>query len=86
MATEILVGDMREKLKELADDSIDSVVCDPPYHLTSIVKRFGAKDAAPAKAEAKKPAPKKEAVPAKAEKAPAKAEKAPAKKAPAKKK
>jgi DNA modification methylase/transcriptional regulator with XRE-family HTH domain len=49
VASEILVGDMREKLKELADDSIDSVVCDPPYHLTSIVKRFGAANAAPAK-------------------------------------
>jgi site-specific DNA-methyltransferase (adenine-specific) len=31
-------------------DSIDSVVTDPPYHLTSIVKRFGAANAAPAKA------------------------------------
>ena len=26
----------------------DSCVTDPPYHLTSIVKRFGGKDAAPA--------------------------------------
>lgn len=26
-----------------------SIVCDPPYHLTSIVKRFGASNAAPAK-------------------------------------
>ena len=25
----------------LADSSVDSVVCDPPYHLTSVVKRFG---------------------------------------------
>jgi DNA modification methylase len=28
---------------------VDSVVCDPPYHLTSIVKRFGAENTAPAK-------------------------------------
>jgi site-specific DNA-methyltransferase (adenine-specific) len=27
-------------LRELPDNSVDSVVCDPPYHLTSIVKRF----------------------------------------------
>ncbi len=40
MSCRILVGDMRERLKELADNSVDSVVCDPPYHLTSIVKRF----------------------------------------------
>jgi len=45
----ILVGDMRERLRELPDASIDSVVTDPPYHLTSIVKRFGAGNAAPAK-------------------------------------
>lgn len=30
-------------------DSVDSCVTDPPYHLTSIVKRFGADNAAPAK-------------------------------------
>jgi site-specific DNA-methyltransferase (adenine-specific) len=45
----ILIGDCRERLKELPDNSVDSVVCDPPYHLTSIVKRFGSKSAAPAK-------------------------------------
>lgn len=42
-------GDSREVLKGLADCSIDSVVTDPPYFLTSIVKRFGGADAAPAK-------------------------------------
>ena len=47
----ILVGDMRERLRELPDNSVDSCACDPPYHLTSIVKRFGASDAAPAKAD-----------------------------------
>lgn len=43
-------GDSREVLKGFADASIDSVVCDPPYALVSIGKRFGADNAAPAKA------------------------------------
>jgi DNA modification methylase len=34
-------GDSREVLKTLADCSIDSVVCDPPYALVSVVQRFG---------------------------------------------
>ena len=42
-------GDMLVVLPTLAENSIDSCVCDPPYHLTSIVKRFGADNAAPAK-------------------------------------
>ncbi|WP_264820487.1 DNA-methyltransferase [Mangrovibrevibacter kandeliae] len=33
----------------LPTGSVDSVVTDPPYHLTSIVKRFGAEGAAPAR-------------------------------------
>lgn len=33
-------GDCREVLRNLADNSIDSICCDPPYHLQSIVKRF----------------------------------------------
>jgi site-specific DNA-methyltransferase (adenine-specific) len=45
-----MVGDCRERLKELPDNSVDSACTDPPYHLTSIVKRFGAANAAPAKA------------------------------------
>jgi DNA modification methylase len=49
MSVRILIRDCREKLRELPDNSVDSVVCDPPYHLTSIVKRFGAENAAPAK-------------------------------------
>lgn len=44
-------GDSREVIKGLADNSIDSVVCDPPYALVSIVKRFGGKNAAGAKSE-----------------------------------
>lgn len=34
-------GDCRDVIHSLADASIDSVVCDPPYALVSIVKRFG---------------------------------------------
>jgi DNA modification methylase len=43
----ILVGDMRQRLRELPDNSVDAVVTDPPYHLVSIVKRFGSATAAP---------------------------------------
>lgn len=43
-------GDCRDALKELPDNSVDSGVMDPPYALVSISKRFGADDAAPAKA------------------------------------
>jgi DNA modification methylase len=42
-------GDCLQSLKLLKSNSIDAVVTDPPYHLISIVKRFGGKDAAPAK-------------------------------------
>jgi DNA modification methylase len=42
---QLLHGDCLELLKTLPENSIDSVVTDPPYHLTSIVKRFGADDA-----------------------------------------
>jgi len=44
-------GDSRDVLKGLADNSIDSVVTDPPYALVSIVKRFGGANAAEAKSE-----------------------------------
>ena len=44
----VLAGDCFEILKTLAANSIDAVVTDPPYHLTSIVDRFGGKNAAPA--------------------------------------
>jgi DNA modification methylase len=40
-------GDCREVLVTLPECSIDSCVTDPPYHLTSIVKRMSAEDAAP---------------------------------------
>jgi site-specific DNA-methyltransferase (adenine-specific) len=49
VSVSILIGDCRERMAELDAASIDSCVCDPPYHLTSIVKRFGAANAAPAK-------------------------------------
>jgi len=43
-------GDCREVIRTLPDNSVDSVVTDPPYALVSIAKRFGAEGAAPAKA------------------------------------
>jgi site-specific DNA-methyltransferase (adenine-specific) len=48
-------GDMREVLARLVAEGVrvQSVVTDPPYHLTSIVKRFGGEGAAAAKAGAK---------------------------------
>lgn len=48
-AATLYLGDSREVLKALPDNSIDSVVTDPPYALVSIVKRFGGENAAPAK-------------------------------------
>jgi site-specific DNA-methyltransferase (adenine-specific) len=49
VSVRILIGDCRERMAELDASSLDSCVTDPPYHLTSIVKRFGAANAAPAK-------------------------------------
>ena len=49
---QLLAGDCLEVLAGLPENSVDSVVCDPPYHLTSIVKRFGGERAAEAKAGA----------------------------------
>jgi DNA modification methylase len=43
----LLKGDCLELLPTLKEGSIDSCVTDPPYHLTSITKRLGSKDAAP---------------------------------------
>jgi DNA modification methylase len=42
-------GDCIDVMATLPDNWVDSVVCDPPYHLTNIVKRFGSATAAPAK-------------------------------------
>lgn len=43
----LYAGDCIKVLADLPENSVDSCVCDPPYHLASIVKRFGAGDAAP---------------------------------------
>ena len=50
-AVRIEAGDMREVLARLIAEgvTVQSICTDPPYHLTSIVKRFGADNAAPAK-------------------------------------
>jgi site-specific DNA-methyltransferase (adenine-specific) len=37
----LYLGDCLEVLAQMPENSVDSVVVDPPYHLTSIVKRFG---------------------------------------------
>ncbi len=39
-------GDCLEVLAALPENSVDSAVLDPPYHLTSIVERFGGEGAA----------------------------------------
>jgi len=49
MEYKLVLGDCLEKLKDIPNNSVDSVVTDPPYHLTSIVKRFGKEGSAPAK-------------------------------------
>lgn len=48
MNIDLRQGDCLEVLKTIPDNSIDSVVTDPPYHLTSITKRFGKEGSAPA--------------------------------------
>lgn len=45
----LMPGDCRLSLGTLPDNSVDSIVTDPPYALVSIVKRFGGANAAPAK-------------------------------------
>lgn len=45
-------GDCLDVLAAMPENSVDAVVTDPPYHLTSIVKRFGAEGAAEAKSGA----------------------------------
>ncbi|WP_227271217.1 DNA methyltransferase [Roseobacter weihaiensis] len=42
-------GDCLAVLAELPENSFDAIVTDPPYHLASIVKRFGGPNAAAAK-------------------------------------
>jgi DNA modification methylase len=45
----VWAGDCRDVLAGFEPDSFDSACIDPPYHFASIVKRFGADGAAPAK-------------------------------------
>lgn len=45
----LLKGNCLERLKELPDGSVDSIVTDPPYHLMSVVQRYGKEGSAPAK-------------------------------------
>ena len=45
---DLRLGDCIDVLKTLEDNSVDSIVTDPPYHLTSIVKRFGKEGSSPA--------------------------------------
>ena len=40
MQTQLVNSDCIKHLKTLDDNIFDSCVTDPPYHLTSIVKRF----------------------------------------------
>lgn len=47
----VLHGSCLDRLKEIPDGTIDAVVCDPPYHLQSIVQRFSSPDAAPAQSK-----------------------------------
>ena len=48
MTVQLINGDMLAALDLMPSYSFHACVTDPPYHLTSIVKRFGAEDAAPA--------------------------------------
>jgi site-specific DNA-methyltransferase (adenine-specific) len=45
----VILGNCLEVMKTLPENSVDSICTDPPYHLQSIVKRFGKENSAPAK-------------------------------------
>lgn len=49
---DLRLGDCMDVMESMSDCSVDAVVSDPPYHLQSIVKRFGGDSAAPAKSGA----------------------------------
>ncbi|MBV1704843.1 MAG: RsmD family RNA methyltransferase [Hyphomicrobiales bacterium] len=51
---ELIGGDCLDAMDAMAADGFDAVVTDPPYHLTSIVKRFGPDGAAPAMSAAQR--------------------------------
>ena len=44
----VINADCIEHMNTIPPDSVDCIVTDPPYHLTSIVKRFGKEGSAPA--------------------------------------
>jgi len=48
MGTKIIQGDCIEQMKLLEENSVDAIITDPPYNLSSIVKRFGKEGSAPA--------------------------------------
>lgn len=45
----VINGDCLQELGKLDENSVDAIVTDPPYGLTSITKRFGKEGSAPAK-------------------------------------
>lgn len=49
MTVRVEHGDSRDVLKTIEDCSIHACVCDPPYSLVSIQKRFGKTGSVPAK-------------------------------------
>ncbi len=49
MSIQIIHGDSREQIPLLAENSLDACVCDPPYALVSITKRWGPGCAPPVK-------------------------------------
>lgn len=51
MKYEIAVADVVQWCADYQGEPFHAVVCDPPYHLTSIQKRFGSSTAAPAKGD-----------------------------------
>ena len=51
MSAEVYEGSCLDVMANMPDNHFDAVVTDPPYHFTSIVKRFGAPDAAEHKQE-----------------------------------
>jgi len=51
MSAQVFEGDCLEVMANMPDNHFDAIVTDPPYHFTSIVKRFGKEGAAPAKGD-----------------------------------
>ena len=45
----IVNADAIQWAKEYEGELFHALICDPPYHLTTITKRFGKEDSAPAK-------------------------------------